>query len=409
MAERAVHQVRRAGDALVLPGHASAHSHAFQRAIRGRSHTRRDGASFWSWRAQMYRVASELDPDDAYALARFAYAELAACGVTAVGEFHYVHHDPSGTPYADRTILADATIRAARDAGLRITLLRVLYARAGAGRPAEDAQRRFVDPDVEVALGDVDALVGRWRDDPCVRVGLAPHSVRAVPAPWLEAARDFAAARALPLHAHVAEQPREIHECLAEHGRRPVELLDELGLLGERFVAVHATHLRAHEARALGGSFVCVCRSTERDLGDGAPDVSALRDAGARLCVGVDGYASSDPFEELRALELDERTRTGARQVVADGAELLQMGLAGYEAIGLTADGDEITLDPADLALVGAPDAEGPLLDDVVAFGASARAVRQVRVAGELVVDGGVPRGLDAARTAYESALRRWA
>lgn len=397
--------VRSESDTLVLPGLASAHSHAFQRAIRGRTHARADGATFWSWRALMYRFASRLDPDSAYALARFAYAELARHGVTAVGEFHYVHHQPDGTPYDDRTVLADVTIRAARDAGLRITLLRVLYARAGAHRPPEPEQRRFCDPSIERALSDVDTLTLRHAGDPLVRIGVAPHSVRAVPKEWLAEAARFASERALPFHVHVAEQRRELRECLAEHGLRPIELLAELGAIDARFVGVHATHLRPHEARLLRGAFVCVCRTTERDLGDGAPDLVSLRDAGARFCVGTDSHALSDPFEELRAVELDERVRREARQVAFDGAELLRIGSTeGYAAIGF--DGlereDRVVLDANDVALEGAGgDA------DAVIFAGSGRAVREVEVAEERIVDGGVPRGIDRAREAFRRTVAR--
>ncbi|MAC27639.1 MAG: formimidoylglutamate deiminase [Sandaracinus sp.] len=402
----------RDGDVIRLPGLATAHSHAFQRGLRGRTQRLPAGAagSFWSWRGLMYRFAERLDPESMYALARFAYAELARHGVTAVGEFHYVHHQPDGTPYGERTTMADAVIRAARDAGLRVTLLRVLYHRAGAGRAPEGAQRRFSDARLEDALADVEALARRWAEEPAVRVGLAPHSVRAVPAEWLEEAARFAAERALPLHAHVAEQRREIRECLAEHGRRPVELLAERGVLGPAFVAVHATHLRPHEVRLLGAarSFACVCRTTERDLGDGAPPLGPLLDAGARLCVGVDSHALGDPFEELRAVELDERVRTEARTVACDGAGLLAAGSAeGYAAIGFEgAEGaDRVELDAADPSLAGLGGADAATWADGVIFGASGRAVRRVEVAGEAIVEGGVPRGGSAARRAFEAAV----
>lgn len=391
------------GSSIVLPGLVTAHSHAFQRGLRGRTQRRSERGSFWSWRALMYRFAERLDPDRIYALSRFAYAELALSGVTAVGEFHYVHHGPDGRPYAERTAMADAVIRAARDVGLRICLLRVLYARGGLGRPAEGAQRRFCDPDVDHALRDVEALRRNHGADPGVRVGLAPHSVRAVPLGWLRAAARFGEEHELPLHMHVAEQRREIWECLAEHRRRPVALLAEEGLLGPRFVAVHATHLHPAEVRALGGSFVCLCRSTERDLGDGLPAVGGLVRAGARLCVGVDSHASSDAFDELRAVELDERTRTQARTRL-DATQLLVAGTsAGAEAIGFGASDDEVELDVGDPSLAGA---EGADPDDMVVFAATPRAVRRVRIAGrEVVVDGRL-EGLPQIRAAYERALR---
>ncbi len=376
-------EVRREGDRLVLPGLVSAHSHAFQRGLRGRTHAlaRAGEGSFWSWRGLMYRFAAGLDPDSIFALSKLAFRELARGGVTAVGEFHYVQHQPDGTPYDDRVVLAESVIRAAREVGIRITLLRVLYARGGWGRPLEPTQHRFVDGDVDHALADVDELRKRFSDDDHVRFGLAPHSVRAVPVEWLRAARDYCDEHQLPLHAHVAEQRRELAECLAEHGRRPVELLADEGILSGRFVAVHATHLRPHEAKLLGDakSFACLCRTTERDLGDGSPDVQQLRDAGVRLCVGVDSHARSDGLEELRAVELDERIRAEGRALAADGAALLAAGTSeGTAAIGQSSEGDTLTLDATDPSLLGAPSDA-----DAIVFGADSRAITEVRVADE--------------------------
>jgi formiminoglutamate deiminase len=309
--------VRGADGSLRLPALATAHSHAFQRAMRGRAQrpAGAEGDNFWTWRGAMYAVASSLTPESIHATSLTAYRELARAGVRTVGEFHYVHHQPDGTPYDDRTVLADAVIHAARDAGLRIALLRVAYHRAGPGRAAEPGQRRFCDDRVDDVLRDVDTLRARWKDAPDVVVGLAPHSVRAVPPEWLLPLGEYARAQAVPFHMHVAEQTREIDECLAETGRRPVELLSDQGILTERFVAVHATHLLPHEARLLGAgsSFVCVCATTERDLGDGLPDLGALRAAGARLCTGVDSHIVVDPIEDLRSLETHERLRARTR------------------------------------------------------------------------------------------------
>lgn len=379
---------RREGETIVLPGLVTAHSHAFQRGLRGRTHALAASEdSFWSWRGLMYRFAAGLDPERIFALSRLAFRELARNGVTAVGEFHYVQHQPDGTPYADRVVLADAVIRAAREVGLRITLLRVLYARGGWGRPLEATQKRFVDGDVDDALGDVDVLRKRFADDEGVRFGLAPHSVRAVPLPWLRAARDYAAEHGLPLHMHVAEQRRELAECLAEHGRRPVELLADEGVLSDRFVAVHATHLRPHEARQLGEAkgFACLCRTTERDLGDGFPDVQRLRASGVRLCSGVDSHARSDALEELRAIELDERARAEGRALAMDGSALLEAGTTeGSAAIAQPSEGDRVVLDATDASLLGAPES-GPELADAVLFGADPRAIREVHVAGKVI------------------------
>ena len=346
---------------IVLPGIASAHSHAFQRALRGRTQRSKSSGdeSFWSWRELMYRVAEAVGPEEIYALSRFAFVELALAGVTTVGEFHYVHHQPDGAPYDDRLELSDAVIRAALDAGLRICLLRVLYQRGSATAPAEGAQYRFIDRDLDDAFADIESLIDRYRGDPRVRVGIAPHSVRAVSADGIRRAAAFAREHHLPIHMHVAEQPKEIDECAAEHGRRPVELLDELGVLDARFVAVHATHLTLEEVALLGAarSFACICRTTERDLGDGAPPIRELHQAGVRFCIGADAHTSSDPFIETRAIEFDERTRTLRRTVGPNPTELLRAATDhGYRALGFAdAAIDEVTLDRAAPALAGAP------------------------------------------------------
>ncbi len=368
---------------LELPALATAHSHAFQRALRGDA--QRPGPEgtddFWSWRTAMYRLADGLTPESIHAISLVAYRELHRAGVRTVGEFHYVHHQPGGAPYEERTLLADAVVRAAREAGLRIALLRVVYARAGAGREPEGAQRRFSDPDLDRALADVDTLRARWAGDPAVRVGVAPHSVRAVPPGWLRPIADHAARHALPLHMHVAEQPAEIAACLAETGRRPVELLDDHGVLGPRFVAVHATHLGPGEAQRLGaaGAFACLCPTTERDLGDGLPDVGALRAAGVRLATGIDSHVITSPLEDLRGIDLGERLRTGRRVTLRSteppartpAEELWRIGSTeGAAACGFEDAGGTVTVDreAPELALVR----EEHLLDAVVYSGSRA-------------------------------------
>jgi formiminoglutamate deiminase len=362
---------------LRLPALSTAHSHAFQRALRGRAERPAAVAEdFWTWRAQMYSLATELTPESIHAVSLVAYRELASAGVRTVGEFHYVHHQPDGTPYADRTILSDAVIEAAKHAGLRIALLRVAYHRAGPGRPAEVAQRRFCDADVADVLRDVDALRARWAGDPDVVVGIAPHSVRAVPPFWLAPLRDHAEKHAMPFHMHVAEQAREVDECIAETGRRPVELLADHGVLGDRFVAVHATNLAPHETALLGRarSFACICATTERDLGDGLPDMSSLRAHGVKLCTGVDSYVLVDPLEDLRALETHERIRTRSRVTFRPAhltpAETLwyEGSMQGAAACGFRDAGGEITIrgDHPVLELV-----PRELLLDSIVFGAS--------------------------------------
>ena len=217
-----------------LPALATVHSHAFQRGMRGLAQ-RPPGegvrSDFWSWRGAMYAAASALTPESLARVSRVAFDELVAAGVRTVGEFHYVHHADDGTPYAQRTLLADVVVEQALAAGLRVALLRVAYHRAGPGRAAEPGQRRFCDPSVDDVLRDVDALRARWGGRSDVVVGLAPHSVRAVPPSWIPELARYADAHGLPFHMHVSEQVREIDECVAETGQRPVELLADLGAL----------------------------------------------------------------------------------------------------------------------------------------------------------------------------------
>ncbi|NOK00753.1 MULTISPECIES: formimidoylglutamate deiminase [unclassified Myxococcus] len=387
----------------LLPGLVNGHSHAFQRLIRGRTEyvaSGREADDFWSWREAMYRAAESLSPEDLYVASRQAFVEMALAGITTVGEFHYVHHQADGTPYADRNTLAHAVIRAARDVGLRICLLRVGYARAGFGVAANPRQRRFIDPDVETFLGSVEALAREVRSDAAVSVGLAPHSVRAVPREWL-AALAGSSVRRLPVHMHVAEQPKEIEACLAEHGRRPVELLADLGLLGPGFTAVHGVHLTDDEVSLLGRAeaTVCACPSTERNLGDGIVPADALVKAGARISLGSDSQATVDLLDEARQLEGHLRLSRLRRAVLDPGggamdglaARLLDMATVdGARSLGLAtgvleagAPADFFTVDLNHPSLVGALPAS--LLPAIV-LGAEKAAVRDVVVGGREVV-----------------------
>jgi formiminoglutamate deiminase len=378
-------RVRTDGTTVRLPALATAHSHAFQRAMRGAAQRRgRDAKDdFWTWRAQMYRVANSLTPETIVSIARVAYRALARAGVRTVGEFHYVHHQPDGRPYDDRTILADAMIHAAKEEGLRIALLRVAYHRAGPHRAPEPGQRRFCDPTVDDVLRDVETLRAKYGSDPDVVIGLAPHSVRAVPPDWLAPIALYAQKHLLPVHMHVAEQRREVHECVAETGQRPMELLADCGVLSPRFVAVHATHLEPHEARLLGAAraFACICATTERDLGDGLPEIGRLRESGVRLCMGIDSHVSSDPFEDMRSIETHERLRTETRITYQpDGATLAeQLWLEGStqsaEACGFADTGGNLVIDRAHPALALVEDEN--LLDAIV-FSGSASLVSRV-------------------------------
>ncbi|MEM7116181.1 MAG: formimidoylglutamate deiminase [Chloroflexota bacterium] len=396
--------IYRKNNHLIMPGLATAHSHAFQRGLRGRTQRRATQAnSFWSWRGLMYHLAERLDPDSIYALSHFAFVELAMSGVTAVGEFHYVHHDKNGNPYANRLAMSEAVIQAAKDAGIRITLIRAAYRRGGYQQAPTPAQERFSDPNVELILQDVAALQTKYGDDPFVNVALAAHSIRTVPLPEIMELADYARAQGLMFHMHVAEQRRELEECVAEHGATPTAVLANAGVLSPNFVSVHATHLSQAEIEQMGSAqaMACLCRTTERDLGDGLPQAGDMKAAGVRFCVGVDSHCCPDAFEEVRAVELDERSRTEQRIVAATAPELLSIGTQeGYVAIGMddTWQEDEVWLRADDPALAGSDE---ELLADSVIFGATPRAVDQVFVAGQRIVDGG-------RHVAYESALREY-
>ncbi|HEX8628239.1 MAG TPA: formimidoylglutamate deiminase [Catenuloplanes sp.] len=313
---------------LVLPGLANAHSHAFHRALRGRTG---GSGTFWSWRERMYELAGRLDPDSYHALARATYAEMACAGITCVGEFHYLHHRGDGSPYADQNAMGEALIAAAEDAGIRITLLDTLYLSSTIdGAPLDGVARRFGDGDVDAWSERTAALTDRRT----ARIGAAVHSVRAVPAAALAAVPSRTTGQ--PLHVHLSEQPAENAACQAVHGCSPTELLHRHGLLGPDTTAVHATHLSAGDIALLGGggTGVCLCPSTERDLADGLGPARPLADAGSPLSVGSDSHAVIDPFEELRGVELHERLRTGRRGHFTAGHLLAIGAAAGHAALG---------------------------------------------------------------------------
>ncbi len=355
----------------------------------------------------MYEIASKLNPDSMYKIAKFAYAELAMSGVCAVGEFHYVHHQASGQAYDKRTELADAVIAAARDVGIRITLLRVVYERGGYSTELAPGQKRFCDSSLANAMLDIDTLRTEYANTKGVTIGLAAHSMRAVTRDSISELSNYAQQHSLPMHMHLSEQRRELDECLAEHGTTPVALMHDEGVLDKNFIAVHATHLAKGEIEMLGnsGAGVCICRSTERDLGDGHCEADKLVAAGVPLSTGVDSYAASDPFDEARAIELDQRSCREARTVVADATELLRAASEnGYEAIGMhgLSHEDHVTLDAHDPSLVGLVDNR---LDDAVVFCASSRAIREVDVAGVRIVNNGVHKDYPTIRREFETTL----
>jgi formiminoglutamate deiminase len=384
---------------LTLPGFANTHSHAFHRALRGR--TESGSGSFWTWREAMYEVAGALDPDRYLALARATFAEMALAGITAVGEFHYVHHEPDGTPYTDPNEMGLAVLQAAREAGIRITLLDTCYLHGGFDEPLAGTQRRFGDGDAARWGERVDALGSPGHG---ARVGAAIHSVRAVDRRSAEAVASWAAERSTPLHAHVAEQPAEVEACRAAHGRTPAALLDECGALSERFTAVHFTHASGPDVRLLGraGASCCLCPTTERDLADGVGSARAIADAGAALSLGSDSHAVIDLFEEMRATELDQRLVSNERGLhsapellraaTTDGHRTLGWAEAGRIETG--AIGDLVTVGLDGVRLAGA--ADGDLLETVV-FAAGADDVRHLVVEGKPVVRDGRHLELDVA------------
>lgn len=287
---------------VVLPGFANGHSHAFHRALRGRTHD--GGGTFWTWRQRMYALAARLDPDNYYALARAVYAEMALAGITSVGEFHYVHHAPGGRRYADPNAMATALAAAAGEAGVRLTLLDTCYLVGGiAGESLAPEQLRFGDGDAAAWA----ARVAELRDTPAVRIGVAVHSVRAVPRVALADVAAVASGR--PLHVHVSEQPAENEACLAMYGCTPIRLLADEGVLGPTTTAVHATHLDPADVELLAatGTTVCMCPTTEHDLADGIGPATGLFAAGVPLSLGSDQNAVLDLLAEAQALEFDQR------------------------------------------------------------------------------------------------------
>jgi formimidoylglutamate deiminase len=392
----------------MLPGLINAHSHAFQRLIRGRTEYRTDNEkdSFWTWREMMYSAATRLTPEDIYDASRMAFLEMALSGITAVGEFHYIHNQPDGTPYDDPNLLAKEVVRAARDVGLRIALLRVAYARSGFQSEPNPRQARFIEADPDVFLDkvtklrkDLAGLAGQ------VWVGVAPHSVRAAPLNYLKEVVSFGNEQRLPIHMHVAEQPAEVSACIAEYGRSPVALLETEGLLSERFTGVHVIHITPKAARMLSQAraMVCACPTTERNLGDGIVPVDILFRENVSVSLGTDSQIQIDLLEDARELEYHLRLQKLERIVLAGQDHGGQSDLAsklldcatinGAQSIsapsgelepGLPA--DFFTVDLDDPSIAGA--SQDDLLSSII-FSLSKPAVRDVVVGGKRIVEDG--------------------
>jgi formimidoylglutamate deiminase len=378
----------------LLPGFVNAHSHAFQRALRGRTHHARSARdTFWTWRQAMYDEALRLTPDSIYQIALQAYREMLAAGYTSVGEFHYVHHQPNGTPYERANRMAEAVIQAGRDAGIRVVLLLTAYARGDFQQPPSPIQRRFCDASLDAYLARADALRTSG-----AALGIAPHSVRAVPETWLQQLAAYSRLHQLPFHIHADEQMAEIEQCQQAHGCTPIELLARNGALNANTTIIHATHanqteialLAEHQAR------VCVCPTTEGDLGDGIAPYAALVAAHIPLCIGSDSNTRIDPLEELRWAEYSARMRYQSRRILvadeqaAPGPLLLSYGTrAGADALSLTTGSieagmaaDFVAIDLRSSSLQGwTPD---DLLDTLF-FGASCNVFAQTWVQGKRV------------------------
>ena len=306
----------------LVPGFVNAHSHAFQRAIRGHTQWRPADiaarSDFWTWREAMYAAVRGLTPDEIGIVSRYCFLEMLRAGITTVGEFHYVHRDEDGRPYGNPNELAQRIVMAAEEVGIRLVLINSAYVAGGIRQPLGAEQRRFNTPDLDAFLEQTSLLREGVTHRPRVSVGIAAHSLRAVPREWLPAIREWAVRHDTPFHMHVSEQTAEVESCRAEYGARPIELLAADGLLDERFTAIHATHVDEGELLAIGesGATVCACPSTERDLGDGFLRGHDLMEAGAHLALGSDSQTILDFFEEMRVVEYNERLQRRRRNVI---------------------------------------------------------------------------------------------
>ena len=386
---------------LTLPGFANAHSHAFHRALRATTQAGR--GTFWTWRERMYEAAARLDPDSYLQLARAAYAEMTLAGVSCVGEFHYLHHQPSGRPYADPNAMGRALVQAAAEAGLRLTLLDACYLTGGLDLsgvlPLAGPQVRFSDGDASRWAERVDALGldSRGMISPLARAGAAIHSVRAVPPEHMHPVVAWARQRGAPLHVHMSEQQGENDACRAVYGVSPARLLYDEDVLGPRTTVVHATHVSAADTELLGGAqvYACICPTTERDLGDGLAPSRRLDAAGCTLTLGSDSHAVIDMLEEARGVEYAERLARRSRGHFTAEDLLLAATCDGHASLGWP-DGGEIAPGAwADLVTISLDSMRTAGADDSLAletavFGASAADVRDVVIGGQDVVRDGV-------------------
>jgi formimidoylglutamate deiminase len=378
----------------LLPGFVNVHSHVFQRALRGHTHRPFSAQdTFWTWRHAMYASAQQLDPEQLYNMALPTYREMLKAGYTSVGEFHYIHHQPGGRPYADPNAMSKAVLQAANDAGIRIVLLMAAYMQGGFNQPLEAVQQRFHDTTIDAYLERIEMLRQAG-----FTVGLAPHSVRAVAEEWFVPIVNYSRTHQLPLHVHADEQMAEVTQCLHEHGCTPIVLLDRYGALSPLTTVVHATHANTNEIALLAerGCSVCVCPTTEGDLGDGIAPYSELVARTIPLCIGSDSNTRLDPVEELRWAEYSARMRYQRRRVLVSGnlaspgPLLLDYGTRhGAASLGLKTGtlapgmpADFVTIDLNHPMLAGWSEDD---LIDVLFFGASSEVIAQTWIQGKLI------------------------
>jgi len=414
-----------AGKAL-LPGLANAHSHTFQRLFRGRAEGRLSGGdTFWTWREQMYRAAAFVSPDDLYDVARATFLEMAYAGITAVGEFHYLHRDAEGNAYSEPNLLSERVIAAARSVGLRIRLLRSAYFRAGFEHAPHPGQRRFYEQPDEY-LRNLEALAAKYRGAENVAVGAAPHSIRAVQLDDLKQIAATARGR-MPLHMHISEQVGENAECVAEYGVTPVRLMAEHGVLSHATTLVHAIHLTEEEYRAVAaaGATICSCPTTERNLGDGIFPADVAARLGIPVAFGSDSQAQIDVLEDARQMEYHLRLRDQQRGILDASAredwasrESIGTGLFraatsnGYASLGFEGGSlgagqpaDFFTVDLNDFSILGTD--AGSLASQVV-FALAKSAICDVAVQGRLILEDGQHVDDEEIRTRYRDIQKRY-
>lgn len=405
----------------LLPGFVNVHSHAFQRLIRGKSESRAvAGKDFWSWRGTMYHAAASLDPQQVYDVARMAFLEMALAGTTTVGEFHYLHTAPDGRPYDDPNLLGKQMIAAAQSVGIRIVLLRSAYLRSGFQLPRDPGQTRFFETTREF-LANMDGLTRAYPAGAAdVQLGVAPHSIRAVPLDDVREIAAWARSRKLPLHMHTAEQVAENEACLREFGTTPVALLGKAGLLASDWTAVHAIHISADETAMLADAdaTICSCPTTERNLGDGILAADHVMKSGIRVALGSDSQAQIDPLEDARELDYHLRL-THQQRAILD--QIGEQGLAarlydcatvnGARALGVTSGrltagcfADFFTVDLRDMSIAGH---SGDDLLPLIVFGMSRTAIRDLAVNGRWIVRDGRHKLLEEIVSRYEEVHAR--